>query len=272
MSWEEVQGLAEEYHSLGVDNERKKEIKDDLVTRMLRFHYDIANKLINGGVVCFGKRLCVSKIDDIEDLVQDANLGLIKSFDNYEPSRGKFNYFVCMSAVFYMVRRSYRRLNVISVPEYLLFDSNPIFKKNGLRGLEGYFSEKGSKYEGVSEFYKAMAVRLALTGDYSDISFMIVMNDLFGEMEVDPLNPITFFKHYGLVSEDKSPLENVELGDVCKAFSRLSEAEKIVLRMRFYEGLSRDNIGFKLGFNRERVRRAEIRGLKKMRNLLEDEV
>lgn len=78
---------------------------------------------------------------------------------------------------------------------------------------------------------------------------------------------------WALVSEDPTPEESAKLGEetasVMKLLSQLSEAEEIVLKLKYLDGLSTTEIGAILEKSEEAVRQQLSRGIRHARSLLE---
>jgi RNA polymerase sigma factor (sigma-70 family) len=69
--------------------------------------------------------------------------------------------------------------------------------------------------------------------------------------------------------QDEAPaLEQVEVEQLLSLLNELSVQERLILRLRFWEGLTLKQMGQRLGFTRERARQVQLKALRKLRERL----
>jgi RNA polymerase sigma-B factor len=82
--------------------------------------------------------------------------------------------------------------------------------------------------------------------------------------ELDPLESIGTVEHEYEVSEDRAVLE--------PGMRVLDDRERLILRLRFYEGLTQSQIAQKVGISQMHVSRLIRRALEKMRSEISPEI
>lgn len=218
---------------------------------------DARNQLINGNL-----RLVLSVIqrftnrgEYVDDLFQVGCIGLMKAIDNFDLSQNvKFS--------------TYAVPMIIGEIRRYLRDNNPIRVSRSLRDVA----------------YKALQVRDSLVNKFSREPSI---NEIAGELKIpredivfalDAIQePISLFEpiyHDGgdpifvmdQISDDKnvdlSWLEGISIRD---ALRRLSEREKHILTLRFFEGKTQMEVAEEIGISQAQVSRLEKAALNHMR-------
>jgi len=222
---------------------------------------DIARtKLINGNL-----RLVLSVIqrftnrgEYVDDLFQVGCIGLMKAIDNFDLSQNvKFS--------------TYAVPMIIGEIRRYLRDNNPIRVSRSLRDVA----------------YKALQVRDALVNRYSREPSI---NEIAGELKIpreeivfalDAIQePISLFEpiyHDGgdpifvmdQISDDKNQDGNwLEGISVREAMRKLSDREKLILTLRFFEGKTQMEVADEIGISQAQVSRLEKAALKHMRKYM----
>ena len=236
-----------------LNNEEKK----DLFDRILQGDEEAGQQYIYGNL-----RLVLSVIhrfsnrgEYMDDLFQVGCIGLIKAIDNFDVTIGvKFS--------------TYAVPMIIGEVRRYLRDNNSIRVSRSLRDTA----------------YKALQVKERLTAEKSkeptieEISKELGMGKESVVLALDAIrDPISLFEpvyHDGgdtlfvmdQVSDDKNRddlwLENVSLNE---AMHRLTEREKKIVNLRFFEGKTQTEVSTEIGISQAQVSRLEKSALKHMR-------
>ncbi|MCR4425733.1 MAG: RNA polymerase sporulation sigma factor SigG [Firmicutes bacterium] len=218
---------------------------------------DARNRLIYGNL-----RLVLSVIqrftnrgEYVDDLFQVGCIGLIKAIDNFDLSQNvKFS--------------TYAVPMIIGEIRRYLRDNNPIRVSRSLRDIA----------------YRALQVRDRLINENSrepSINDIAKALDVPREEVVYALDaiqePISLFEpiyHDGgdpmyvmdQVSDDKNTDTNwLEGISIKEAMSKLSERERLILKLRFFEGRTQMEVAEEIGISQAQVSRLEKAALKHMR-------
>ncbi|MCL6614680.1 MAG: RNA polymerase sporulation sigma factor SigG, partial [Firmicutes bacterium] len=194
----------------------------------------------------------------VDDLFQVGCIGLMKAIDNFDLSQNvKFS--------------TYAVPMIIGEIRRYLRDNNPLRVSRSLRDIA----------------YKALQVRAALTGRHGKEPTVGEIADelkLPREEVVFALDaiqePISLFEpiyHDGgdpifvmdQISDEKSQdsqwLEGISIRE---AMAKLSERERMILRMRFFEGRTQMEVAEEIGISQAQVSRLEKTALKHMRRYI----
>ncbi|OAT81794.1 RNA polymerase sporulation sigma factor SigG [Desulfotomaculum copahuensis] len=218
------------------------------------------NRLINGNL-----RLVLSVIqrftnrgEYVDDLFQVGCIGLMKAIDNFDLSQNvKFS--------------TYAVPMIIGEIRRYLRDNNPIRVSRSLRDVA----------------YKALQVRDSLVNKHSREPSI---NEIAGELKLpreevvfalDAIQePISLFEpiyHDGgdpifvmdQISDEKNHDQNWLQGITIRdALRRLSDREKLILTLRFYEGKTQMEVADEIGISQAQVSRLEKAALNHMRKYL----
>ena len=225
-------------------------------------HRESRSKLINGNL-----RLVLSVIqrftnrgEYVDDLFQVGCIGLMKAIDNFDLGQNvKFS--------------TYAVPMIIGEIRRYLRDNNPIRVSRSLRDVA----------------YKALQVRDSLV---HRLSREPSINEIAGELKMsreeivfalDAIQePISLFEpiyHDGgdpifvmdQISDDKNQDGNwLEGIAVREAMRRLSDREKLILSLRFFEGKTQMEVADEIGISQAQVSRLEKAALKHMRKHIAD--
>ena len=272
MSWDDLQVLAEEYHKFVQEGygtcveercPRQIGIANELVVRLQHYFKILAEKSMSGGIRAFGQLHKTGDFDCVEDLVQDASIGLIRSLQSYSPEKCRLSTFVNGMFVSYVLRNSGYRMRMIHCPYSIFSEVNRSFK-NGLKGLEEYFNEELSTQKrpsksNVSSFAKAMAMYLALTGEYQD------MWDIPFDEEKDYSRRDNYEMVF-LLSEDEDAFEIFRRKEMIGQLrlENLTDRELLVLRECIIRGNTLKYVGEEIGVSEERVRQIGFRATRRL--------
>ncbi|MBQ2678573.1 MAG: RNA polymerase sporulation sigma factor SigG [Firmicutes bacterium] len=235
--------------------------KDELFQRILKGDRLAREEYIYGNL-----RLVLSVIqrfsnrdENMDDLFQVGCIGLIKAIDNFDITQNvKFSTYA-VPMIIGEVRRYLRDNNSIRVSRSL---RDTAYK--ALQAKEN-LSKKNQKEPSLSEIAKYMDIPLkdvvtALDAIQDPISlFEPVFRDSGGDalyvmdQVKDPKN------------RDDSWLENISLSEAMK---KLTEREKYILNLRFFQGKTQMEVSSEIGISQAQVSRLEKSALKHMRKFM----
>lgn len=220
--------------------------KDQLVKANLRFVISVAKQYVGRGL-------------DVEDLVSEGNLGLIKAAEKFDETKGiKF-----ISFAVWWIRQSILQSiadnsRVVRLP---LNQINALNKINQAQSqLEIELGRSATPSE-LSEYLQISEDKINLTIKSSQKSTSL---DL-------PLSDDNDFSLLDTIQSDDFADDNTNKSDISemisKALSNLSEKERLVIISSFGIGVSEmtlSEIGHKLNLTSERVRQIKNAALKKL--------
>ena len=201
----------------------------------------------------------------LQDLIEEGNIGLIKSVERFKGSRGcKFSTYAT-----YWIRQSVERAvinqsDIVRLPIHLSSDLSKLIRTTRelkmkhdrtptIEELADWMGVTGryiKKLQGISR--KSLSLDAALKED-SD-------QNLFDRIEDESIPPV-----YELIDIEK------RANEIRKWLDELEANEKEVLTLRFGldgEPQTLECVGKKFGVTRERIRQIEAKALKKLKNLI----
>ncbi len=227
-----------------------KQAKDELVKANLRLVVSIAKKYANRGLTLL-------------DLIQEGNIGLMKSADRYESGKGtKFSTYSTWWIRQRITRAILDQARTIRLPVHLIEESTRIS-----RIYAKFMREKGREPapEEVARLMGLSVVRVneILRAIQEPVS-----------LETPILSEEKELKDVIIDEKSMSPfriLENSEASNsIEQVLSSLSEREEKIIRMRFGIGVGSEHtleeVGKFFHLTRERIRQIEIKALKKLRH------
>ena len=235
----------DEEHALGLKiASGDKDARDELVMRHTRFLYSLVTKLKQHN----------GSSDDVDDLVQEGFLGLMRAADKWDPSRGiRFCTYATWWAKYFMYRFAWSRYSVISRDKR--WWTNLVFKVQPLL-REGVPLE-----EAVERFSKPLGKSVEyLAEKYRQMTYPVMSLDAQLPQDADDFYQVT-------PNDDPSPYDLVEDLDtrykVSEALYRSTFSDRdqsIIERILLADDpCSLEEVGNEWGVSRERVRQCKLR-------------
>jgi RNA polymerase sigma-B factor len=209
-------------------------------------------------------RRYASRGEQLDDLVQIGAIGLIKAIDRFDIDRGVELTTYATPNIIGEIKRHFRDHGwAVRVPRGLQELSIQL-----MRVIERLTTELG-RSPTISELAEATGVSeeevleaLETSRAYSPLSLSVGSSS--DEDELDPLESIGTVEHEYEISEDRAVLE--------PGLRVLDERERVILHLRFYEGLTQSQIAQKVGISQMHVSRLIRRALEKVRAEIAPEV
>ncbi|HEY4977463.1 MAG TPA: SigB/SigF/SigG family RNA polymerase sigma factor [Gaiellaceae bacterium] len=202
-------------------------------------------------------RRYASRGEQLDDLVQIGAIGLIKAIDRFDIDRGVELTTYATPNIIGEIKRHFRDHGwAVRVPRGLQELSIQV-----MRVVEQLTGELGrsptipelAEATGASE--EEVLEALETSRAYSPLSLSVGSSD--DDDELDPLESIGADDHEFEVSEDRAVLE--------PGMRALDERERLILQLRFYEGLTQSQIAQRIGISQMHVSRLIRRALEKVR-------
>lgn len=252
------------FHLLDINEERElarrvargdKEARKMMIEANLRLVVNIAKRYTGRGL-------------PLQDLIEEGNIGLIKSVERFRPSRGcKFSTYAT-----YWIRQTIDRAiantaNTVRLPIHITTDMSKVTR--AARELASTLEREPN----VSE----LAEKTGLSGRYVKKLASINKKNYSLEAALSDDNEQTLLD----VLEDETypaPVDSIAAGTQVEKIrvwlDMLDENERTVITMRF--GLDGDGpktlevVGRSFGLTRERVRQIEVKALRKLKKIVEE--
>lgn len=227
------------------------ESRTKLVSSNLRLVVSIAKK--------YHKNVGMSFLD----IIQEGNIGLMKSVDKYDPASGyRFSTYATWWIRQTISRAITNQANTIRVPAHM-FDIQSKVSKTSQKlhnelgreaTIEEIANELNVSAEKVEEIYHLIHTPMSLdytVGEDDDTS----VGDLIADTEA--------------VSPEEVAIQQERREAILKVLNTLSEKEKEVIMWRFGltdgEAKTLEEVGAMYGVTKERIRQIEIKALRKLR-------
>ena len=230
-----------------------EEARDYLICCNLKYAFSVAKKYNNTGV-------------PFEDLIQQANLGLMDAVDRYNPNRGtKFStyamFWIRNAICLYISGHS----KTIKLPGFITSD---LAKIKNFR--DSYFATHQT-YPTDDEIATGIGYTIARIKRLKAFEFNIISTEAQPNEDMDG----TVLDTLSSEVEETEPLKKFMQEDLRKALDaflqRLPERERKILMMRYglYDGrpMSLEEIGKEVDLTNERVRQLESRALTRIRKM-----
>lgn len=231
-----------------------KEARKQMIEANLRLVVNIARHYVNRGF-------------PLQDLIEEGNVGLIKAVERFKTSKEcRFSTYASYWIKQTIERALANKASVVRLPIHISID---IMKVS--RASRELMMELGREPE-ASE----VAERAGLSGRYvkkldtvsrKNYSLDATLPDGSDQSLLDKLEDSTFRTPLELISEGQRAKK------IKKWLSMLSDNERAVLKLRFgFDGNEPETleaIGKEFGVTRERIRQIEIKGMEKLRKIVQ---
>lgn len=241
------------------ESSEKRSGKDEtyrLINEAKNGNNDAKEQLIieNTGLVNMAARRFVSSENELDDLMQLGYIGLIKAIDRFDPSYGVMFSTYAVPMIIGEIRRFLRDDGKIKISRQL--------KQNikQMKRAEEEFQHINGRSPRLSELAGIMNCSCEEITEMLDAK-----NVLAGIASIDDEN----FAAAGIEPAcSDSEGRRVELMDIRDMITSLSEKERRVMVMRYFQDMTQQQTGEKLGISQVQVSRIEKRVLNMMREKL----
>ena len=232
---------------------RNSQLRDTLIIQHQRLVRSIAARFLGAG-------------EALDDLIQVGNIGLINALDRYNPAQGTRFSTYATPTILGEIKRYFRDKAVgIKVPRWLQ-ELHQATRRASVTltqelGRSPTLSELGDRL-GITED----EVREAMESNEAS-NLLSLDTHLEGHATLDTASLIDM-----LGGQDKTLREFETFGDLRTALDALSPREREVISLRFFDEMSQAKIARKLSISQMHVSRLQQRALKRLRELLSDEI
>jgi RNA polymerase sigma-B factor len=238
-----------ETHELFVRWQRRHDehARDALVTRFMPLARRLARRYVRSS-------------EPFEDLLQVASLGLLKALDRFDPDRGRPFQSFAVPTILGEMRRYFRDSGwSVHVPRGA--------QERALKVRDG--RESFANEHGRAPTVNELALYLELSAEEVIDALMAIHAYEATSLDVKRANadgdPIPYSE---LIGDEDRHYELVELdATVSAVLSHIPQRERLILYMRFVEGLTQSEIGGRVGISQMQVSRLLRRSLERLRTL-----
>ena len=209
-------------------------------------------------------RRYASRGEQLDDLVQIGAIGLIKAIDRFDISRGFELTTYATPNIIGEIKRHFRDHGwAVRVPRGLQELSIQLMRVvEQLTGELGRSPTIAELAEATGSSEEEVLEALETSRAYSPLSLSVGSSG--DDDELDPLESLGVEEHEYEVSEDRAALE--------PGMRVLDVRERMILNLRFYEGLTQSQIAQRVGISQMHVSRLIRRALEKARAEIAPEV
>jgi RNA polymerase primary sigma factor len=242
-------------HCGTIARKKGKEAKEALINSNLRLVIKIAKDFNSLGL-------------ELQDLISEGNLGLVKAVENFKPNVGaKFSTY----ASFWIKQKIRRALSnqgrTIRIP------TGSIQQKLNIIKFKEQYKEKYDCYPSIKEISKKVGVSVDRVKLLNESSLQIPsLNSLISDAEGDEKELMDIIEDKSNQPPDEAYVYKNNSKVLYECLSKLSSRERYIISKR--QALDCDkrqtleSIGDKFGVTRERIRQIEIIAMAKLKDLV----
>ena len=242
-------------HGGTIARKKGKEAKEALINSNLRLVIKIAKDFNSLGL-------------ELQDLISEGNLGLVKAVENFKPNVGaKFSTY----ASFWIKQKIRRALSnqgrTIRIP------TGSIQQKLNIIKFKEQYKEKYDCYPSIKEISKKVGVSVDRVKLLNESSLQIPsLNSLISDAEGDEKELMDIIEDKSNQPPDEAYVYKNNSKVLYECFSKLSSRERYIISKR--QALDCDkrqtleSIGDKFGVTRERIRQIETIAMAKLKDLV----
>jgi RNA polymerase sigma-70 factor, sigma-B/F/G subfamily len=238
--------------SVAYSRSRDPRLRDQLVFFHQRLVRSIASRFLGAG-------------EAIEDLIQVGNIGLINALDRYDPDQGTRFSTYATPTILGEIKRYFRdKTAVIKVPRWLQ-EMNQSVRRT---------AHTLTQELGRSPTIPEIAARLGI--DEEEVTQALECSEAVNPISLDSAlearGGSERMSLLDLLGRTDGALHDIErFGDLRTAIQALSEREREVISLRFFDELSQAKIARQLNISQMHVSRLQQRALNRLREIMSDE-
>ena len=226
---------------------REKELRDELVAAHLGLVEYLARRYSNRG-------------EPLDDLIQVASVGLLKSVDRFEPSRGvEFSTYATHTIVGELKRHFRDKGWAVRAPRRM----QELYLRLGK--ILGTLSQELGRSPTIPE----LAAEAAVSEEEVLEALEAGQAYRFASLDTPAGNEEGESVGAQLGTEDKGLADAERRAALSPLLARLPQREQMILHLRFFEGLTQSDIAARLGISQMHVSRLLARSLAELRSAAE---
>lgn len=232
---------------------RDLKLRDLLILHHQRLVRSIAMRFLGAG-------------EAIEDLIQVGNIGLINALDRYNPAQGTRFSTYATPTILGEIKRHFRdRATGIKVPRWLQE------LHQATRRVSHILTQELGRVPTLSEVAARLGVSEEDVMEAMESGEAINLLSLDSQLDIPgTVDSATLVDLVG--RKDKTLTEFENYGDLRTAIETLGPREREVIALRFFDEMSQAKIAKHLNISQMHVSRLQQRALKRLREILSDEV
>lgn len=228
--------------------------------------WEARTQLINSNlrlVVSIAKKYHQNSTMSFLDLVQEGNIGLMKSVEKFNPEQGyRFTTYATWWIRQTISRAITNQSNTIRIPAHIFDTSSRVTK--AANKLHNKFNREPTPEEIAKELKMSID---KVEEVYHLIHAPVSLDNTVGEKDDTTIGDLV--PDSSAISPDDAIVQKQLKETVLQVLDTLSEKEKEIISLRFgigiEEGLTLETIGQSYGVSKERIRQIEDKALRKLR-------
>ena len=232
---------------------RDVRLRASLVLYHQRLVHSIASRFVGAG-------------EALEDLIQVGNIGLINALDRYNPSQGTRFSTYATPTILGEIKRHFRdKTSGIKVPRWLQE------LQQGIRKTTRQMTQDLGRIPTTAEVAERLGVTEEAIAEAEGSGEAVHLLSL--DTHLDNHGTLDTASLLDLVGRIDKTLHDFEMfGDLRNALETLGPREREVLSLRFFDEMSQSKIACQLNISQMHVSRLQQRALKRLRELLTDDI